>query len=117
MFYLIVFFGTLNVWRGCWLTFDVFVYPDYAVWKIWTAHFVSMFVLMIFLAGNSVISRGCFMDGDMSNGEGVLLPVQYVEPLMEAKRNWSRDTPDDPNASDTYEDKENKCYSANNNNL
>ncbi|CAH1246948.1 Hypp7799 [Branchiostoma lanceolatum] len=55
--------GSVTVWRGLWLMYDVYVLPDRPVTSFWVTHGVGIGGLFVMLAGRSALVTGCGVDG------------------------------------------------------
>ncbi|XP_035689177.1 uncharacterized protein LOC118424630 isoform X2 [Branchiostoma floridae] len=71
--------GSVAVWRGLWLMYDVYVLPDQPVVSYWVTHGVGIVGLFIILAGRSALVTGCGVDGK-EDGSGVRLG-RYLEQI------------------------------------
>ena len=77
MYWLITNLASMCVWRGIWYLCDLYILPDNIRNSGVLTHTVGLGLLMTLLAGNCVIVRGCQVDGEFSEGEGVIFSLDY----------------------------------------
>ncbi|ALC38284.1 fusl, partial [Drosophila busckii] len=78
IYYLMIFFGAVNAWRGIWNLLDVYLYPDDRILSFWITHIIPFLLLAALKCSNSILVRGVFIDAEGTGAECVLLPMNYV---------------------------------------
>ncbi|XP_034098972.1 uncharacterized protein LOC117564365 [Drosophila albomicans] len=78
IYYLMIFFGAVNAWRGIWNLLDVYLYPDDRILSFWITHVIPFLLLAALKCSNSILVRGVFIDAEGSGADCVLIPINYV---------------------------------------
>ncbi|KAL7739240.1 hypothetical protein ACLKA6_008716 [Drosophila palustris] len=86
IYYLMIFFGAVNAWRGIWNLLDVYVYPDDRILSFWITHIIPFLLLAALKCSNSILVRGVFIDAEGSGAECVHLPINYVRLHFQRER-------------------------------
>ncbi|XP_070578011.1 uncharacterized protein [Ptychodera flava] len=72
VYMLVAGFGAVNIWRGLWYVYDLHILPEnFTISNVITAA-VGTVILYLLLAGRCLGVCGCAVDGDRSDGSGIL---------------------------------------------
>lgn len=66
------------VWRGVWLIADALVLPENKVKSFWLTHAIGFVGLMLLRVSNSVIVRGCVLDGEHEKDSDGIFDISYI---------------------------------------
>ncbi|XP_064622058.1 uncharacterized protein LOC135484475 isoform X2 [Lineus longissimus] len=80
-YWLIGFFGPLNIWRGYWYFMDLYLLPEQPIVSCWITHVVGYIGLTLLVNSTSVLVVGCLIDGAKPMGSGVTLPINLVQDI------------------------------------
>lgn len=91
-YYVMSFVGAVNVWRGIWMTLDIFLYPENPLKSCIACHLIPFLILTCLNCVNSILVRGIAVDG-----EDVEFPIEYVKLLFQIQskiiQDGKRNTP------------------------
>ncbi|KAK6173761.1 hypothetical protein SNE40_017162 [Patella caerulea] len=77
LFILTVCVAPVSCWRGLWFLQDLYLFPSHEQLSYWVSHATGYLGLIILGSGNSLLVRGCKLDGEMADGEGVKADLEY----------------------------------------
>ncbi|KAL1488459.1 hypothetical protein ABEB36_014930 [Hypothenemus hampei] len=67
LFIIVSLVGTINVWRGLWMTLDLYFLPENLALSCWIALTTSLVLLILLGCANSLVVRGVFIDAEEPN--------------------------------------------------
>ncbi|KAF7287351.1 uncharacterized protein LOC143191033 [Rhynchophorus ferrugineus] len=86
MFIIFSLIGTINVWRGIWMSLDIYLLPDNQAMSCWITFVVSLTLLILLGCANSLLVRGVYIDAEEPNGKCVVLPCYYLRLIFQAEK-------------------------------
>ncbi|KAL1463511.1 hypothetical protein WDU94_015257 [Cyamophila willieti] len=78
--------GTVNVWRGIWVTLDCYFLTEHKVEGFWLSHIVCFLILVFINSSNSILVRGVYIDAEEDGGKCVDFPCYYLRLFFQSKR-------------------------------
>ncbi|XP_013382206.1 uncharacterized protein LOC106152997 [Lingula anatina] len=79
--------GCVSVWHGVWYILDAYFLPDRLELSAWISHIMGFCVTLALFASNSLLVRGCSVDGDSIEDVHYLVqPVQYFESIKACRK-------------------------------
>lgn len=78
--------GTVNVWRGIWMTLDIYFLPDNRALSCWITLIISLVLLILLGCSNSLLVRGVYIDAEEPNGKCVVLPCYYLRLIFQEEK-------------------------------
>lgn len=78
----IVFLSCVCCWRGIWLVLDTYFIPENKKLAAWAAHLIGFFGLTFLMISQSLLLKGCAVDGLMADGEGVNYPTKVLHLMI-----------------------------------
>ena len=83
--YLFSNFVNVVVWRGTWIFCDSYLLPDRKDLGCGVALIVALGVLMLMSCSQSIVVKGCDIDGDSSDELVCFCPINYIRFITESK--------------------------------
>ncbi|EFX65689.1 hypothetical protein DAPPUDRAFT_65344 [Daphnia pulex] len=74
----IAYVGSVNVWRGLWNLYDIYLFPDHKVWSNLLTHAAGLIVLILCYCAHSILVRGVYLDAEEPGANAAVLPYHYV---------------------------------------
>lgn len=77
-----VFLSCVCCWRGVWQILDTYFIPQNKKLAAWAAHLIGFFGLTFFMFSQSLLLKGCHVDGETTEGEGVSYPTKVLHMMI-----------------------------------
>ncbi|CAH1792614.1 unnamed protein product [Owenia fusiformis] len=78
--------GPILLWRGYWMLYDEYIFPNNAQLSYWITHAIGFCVMVAMITGNTLLGRGCMVDGGSQNT--TTFTLQYLEDLLREKTGY-----------------------------
>ncbi|XP_057377434.1 uncharacterized protein LOC130698863 [Daphnia carinata] len=78
--------GSVNVWRGLWNLYDIYLFPEHKVWSNLLTHVAGLAVLSICYCAHSILVRGVYLDAEEPGADAAALPYYYVRYFILKRR-------------------------------
>ncbi|CAH1118921.1 unnamed protein product [Phaedon cochleariae] len=83
---LLALFGTVNIWRGIWNLLPIYFFSDDTEMCCWITHWVTVIVLILCGASNSLLVKGVDIDAEEEGGECVNFQIYFFRSIYHKKK-------------------------------
>jgi len=74
----IFYVGTVNIWRGIWMLYDIYLLPGHKMWSCLLTHSAGLLLLAMGYCSHSILVRGVYLDAEESGAQAAVLPYFYI---------------------------------------
>lgn len=82
----IFYIGSVNIWRGLWMLYDLYLLPGYPTWSYLITHTGGLLILGMGYCSHSILARGVYLDAEEAGADAAVLPYFYIRYFIQRRQ-------------------------------